>query len=196
MLKIGITGGIGSGKSTVCRIFEVLGVPVYSADQAAKRLMATDRKLIDGIAAAFGRASYTNGLLNRAYIARIVFNDPEQLELLNSIVHPAVFRDFAKWSRIQTAPYVAKEAALLFESGSWKLCDQTILVTAPASLKISRVMQRDGLSEEEVGRRMERQLSDEEKTRMADFVIANDERSLLTTQVLSLHRHFLSQVIV
>ncbi|MDB5109130.1 MAG: dephospho-CoA kinase, partial [Mucilaginibacter sp.] len=148
MLKVGITGNIGSGKTTVSKMFELLGIPVFYADDAAKSIMVTDELLVAGIKLAFGAAAYFNdGSLNRKHIAGIVFNDEQQLAKLNALVHPAVFRAFDNWAKqIENAPYVIKEAALLFESSSYKMCDKTILVTAPLETRIKRVMQRDSIT--------------------------------------------------
>ena len=196
MLKIGITGNIGGGKTTVSKVFEVLGIPVFYADNAAKNVMATDATLIGSIKTAFGNESYSgDGSLNRKYIASIVFNDEIQLAKLNSLVHPAVFMAFEEWTnQITDAPYVLKEAALLFESTSYKMCDYSVMVTAPLELRIKRVMQRDSLSRDEVLNRDSRQFSEEKKTAMADFVIKNDDTQLVIPQVLALHEKFLSLV--
>ncbi|NEU08072.1 dephospho-CoA kinase [Flavihumibacter sp. R14] len=193
-LKIGITGGIGSGKTTVCKVFELLGVPVFYADAAAKEVMHTDEELMRGIIGAFGALSFSNdGILNRKYLADIVFSDDKALEMLNALVHPAVFRSFDKWLlKHKQYPYVLKEAALLFESGSYKMCTHSILVKAPERLKIGRVMERDNITEAEVRARMVRQYSDEEKEALADYSILNDERLLLIPQVLKLHELFIS----
>ena len=194
LLKIGITGGIGSGKTTVCKLFELLGIPVFYADTAAKEVMHTDDELKGGIISAFGLESFSEaGILNRKYIADIVFHDEKALNALNALVHPAVFRAFDKWLLNQiNAPYVLKEAALLFESGSYKMCTHSILVKAPEDLKIRRVMQRDSITEKEVRLRMLRQFSDEEKEKLSNFTIINDENTLLIPQVLKLHEQFLS----
>ena len=193
-LKIGITGGIGSGKTTVCRIFELLGIPVFYADVAAKEVMHTDEELMNGIVDAFGVKAFSDeGILNRKYIADLVFNDKKALEMLNALVHPAVFRAFDTWLlKHKDQPYVLKEAALLFESGSYKMCTHSILVKAPEELKIKRVVQRDNITETEVRLRMARQFSDEEKEKMADYIILNDEKQLLIPQVLQLHESFIS----
>ncbi len=197
MLKIGITGNIGSGKTTVSKVFEVLGIPVFYADDAAKNVMTADEILIGEIKSAFGAASYFgDGALNRKHIANIVFNDAVQLAKLNSIVHPAVFRAFDSWvAGIKDVPYVMKEAALLFESDSYKMCDKTIMVTAPLELRIKRVMQRDGFSREEILSRESRQFPEEKKVSMADFVINNDDTQLVIPQVLALHQKFNSSVV-
>jgi dephospho-CoA kinase len=193
MLKIGITGNIGGGKTTVSKVFEVLGIPVFYADDAAKKVMTVDEILIGEIKSAFGADSYfEDGSLNRKYIANIVFNDEGQLAKLNGIVHPAVFRSFDSWvAGIKDAPYVMKEAALLFESSSYKMCYKTIMVTAPLELRIKRVMQRDGFSREEILSREVRQFTEEKKVALADFVIKNDDTQLVIPQVLGLHTQFL-----
>lgn len=194
MLKIGITGGIGSGKTTVCKIFEILDVPVFYADEAAKTVMVTDEILISGIRQQFGDSAYSaSGVLNRKYLADIVFNSKMELEKLNSLVHPAVFRAFDTWvNDHKNSPYVIKEAALLYESNSYKLCDYTILVKSPAQLRIQRVMERDSVSKSEVKLRMNKQYSDEKKEAMADFIITNNEKELVVPQVLKLHNKFLA----
>lgn len=192
MLKIGITGGIGSGKSTICQVFELLGIPVFYADAAAKALMATNEQLKQAITADFGKDSYLpDGNVNRAYLAGVVFDNPTALEKLNALVHPVVFKAFDDWVKAQHSPYVIKEAALLFESGSHQLCDKTILVTAPEALKIARIVKRDQTTEEEIRARMARQMPDEEKIPMADILIHNDEQSLLIPKILQLHQQFL-----
>lgn len=193
MLKIGITGGIGSGKTTVCKVFELLGVPVFYADDVAKSIMYTDPILKRGVLDAFGENSYTqSGDLNRSYISSIVFNDKHELEKLNSLVHPAVFRAFDTWVLSQSeASYVIKEAALLYESDAYKMCDQSILVISPIETRISRVKARDGISAEDIQLRMNRQFSDEEKMRFADHILMNDEKQLLIPQIIQLHQQFL-----
>ena len=187
MLKIGLTGGIGSGKTTVAQVFELLGVPVYYADAASRRLYHSDPELKQQIKANFGDDMYEGNQLNRAKMAAVVFNDPEKLELLNQLVHPPTIRDAEKWMKEQTAPYVIKEAALLFESGSAAGLDYIIGVQAPVHLRIKRVMDRDGVSREEVQRRMNRQIDDTIKMKLCDFVIRNNEQELVIPQVLALH---------
>ncbi|HEY9001439.1 MAG TPA: dephospho-CoA kinase [Mucilaginibacter sp.] len=196
MLKVGITGNIGSGKTTVSKIFEILGVPVFYADDAAKKVMVEDPILIDALTKEFGNESYFNdGSLNRKHIAGIVFNNEIELAKLNAIVHPAVFRAFDNWVAVQkNAPYVMKEAALLFESSSYQMCDKTIMITAPLELRVNRVMQRDKLTREEVESRNARQFSEEKKIQLADFVIRNDDTELVIPQVLELHKRFSSFV--
>jgi len=194
-LKVGITGGIGTGKSTIAKVFEVLGVPVFYADAAAKLAMNTDPELRSSLINSFGaQAFFEDGTLNRKFISAIVFNDDQQLRMLNSLVHPAVFRAFDVWAEAhKEAPYVLKEAALLFESGSYKTFDHTILVKSSQELRIQRVMRRDNVSAEQVKLRIKRQMPDEEKEKLADFVIINDEQQLIIPQVLKLHELFLKK---
>ena len=194
MYKVGITGGIGSGKTTVCKVFEVLGIPVFYADTEAKNIMIQDPLLIEGVKAAFGKESYfENGKLNNKHIANIVFNNEAELSKLNALVHPAVFRAFDNWETMidKEVPYTLKEAALLFESGSYKMCDTTILVIAPLEVKLSRVTQRDQVTAEQVKARMDKQLSDEEKSKLTNHFIMNNESRSIIEQVLTLHKQFL-----
>jgi len=198
MLRVGLTGGIGSGKSTVAKIFEVLGIPVYYADDAARSLMNTDEELKKSIISEFGNESYVNDQLNRAYIASLVFNDVKKLELLNSLTHPATIRDAERWmqqiaeSRGQTSRYVIKEAALIFESGSAENLDYVIGVYTPLPLRIKRIMDRDRVTRDEVMQRINRQIDEDIKMRLCDKVIVNDEQQLIITQVLQLHEQLLS----
>lgn len=194
MLKVGITGGIGSGKTTVCKVFETLGIPVFYADQVAKELMIKDPILIEGVKTTFGAESYfANGVLNNKHIASIVFENKIELDKLNALVHPAVFRAFDQWVATvpSNVPYILKEAALLFESGSYQLCDVNILVKAPLDLKIARVMKRDGVSEAQVLARMDKQFSDEKKEQMANYMIDNTAHQSVIMQVLALHQQLL-----
>jgi dephospho-CoA kinase len=193
MLKIGITGNIGSGKTTISRMFELLGIPVFYSDGEAKQVMTTDAQLIAGIKNHFGDEAYfLDGTLNRKHLSSIVFNNEAELQMLNSLVHPAVFRAFDAWVlKHSTAPYVLKEAAILFESGSYKDCDHTILVTAPTAMRINRIMQRDGITEAEAHSRNAKQMPEEEKQKLASFIIPNDNSKLIIPQVLALHQQFL-----
>jgi dephospho-CoA kinase len=192
MLKIGITGGIGTGKSTICEIFALLGIPVYNADKAAKRLMATNEGLKKQLIATFGTVAFTStGDLDTTYIANKVFNEDIALKQLNALVHPAVLADFDQWCSQQQAPYVLKEAALLIESGSYKQCDYTILVESPLEWRIQRLQNRDNSSEAQIRARIANQWPDEEKAKLANFLILNDEKHLLIPQILALHMQFL-----
>ena len=194
MLKVGITGGIGSGKTTVCKIFEVLGIPIYYADDKAKHLMVADETLVAQIKEEFGEESYSNGQLNREYLAEKVFNDKFALSKLNALVHPAVFKDVQKWMRnFESQPYVLEEAALLFETGSYKMLDRVISVYAPIEERITRLKARDNATYEQVIARMKFQYSDEEKRDKADYVIYNDGSHKLIPQVLAIHHILLKQ---
>lgn len=193
MLKIGITGNIGSGKTTVSKMFTVLGIPVFYADTEAKNLMTADPILIAAIKKTFGQAAYfADGSLDRKYIANIVFNDEQELAKLNALVHPAVFRAFDAWvAGIKNAPYVVKEAALLFESTSYKMCDFSLLVTAPLQLRIERVTKRDHITPADVQAREAKQFTEAKKRELANYIIENNETQLLIPQVLKLHDTFL-----
>jgi dephospho-CoA kinase len=193
MLRIGITGGIGSGKSTVAGIFSVLGIPVYNSDDASKRLMAEDENLKRNILESFGESSYVNGMLNRKYLAAQVFEDSKKLALLNSLVHPATINDARKWMEEQKSVYVIKEAALIFESGSNEFLDFVIGVQSPRELRIERALKRDNVTREEIEARMKLQMDEDEKMKKCNFIIVNDEQQMLIPQVLSLHEKFLKE---
>lgn len=193
MLKIGLTGGIGSGKSTVAGIFQVLGIPVFDADASARQLMESDVQLQKEVEALFGASAYHAGKLNRKLIADIVFQDPFQLEKLNMIVHPATIRAAEEWAVRQNAPYIIKEAALFFEAGSAEGMDYIIGVFAPQHIRINRVMKRDAVTRDEVLSRMKRQIQEEIKMRLCDFVLLNDDQHLVIPQVLQLHEQFLKE---
>ena len=186
-LKIGLTGGIGSGKSTVAEIFKVLGIPVFDADSVAKKILNEDENLKHQIINLFGNEAYQNGLLNKKHIADIVFKDAFKLEQLNALVHPATLAAADVWMQSQTSAYAVKEAALLFEAGTAAHLDFIIGVKAPKSLRIHRVMERDHVSRKEVLTRMSRQIEDDIKMRLCDFVVMNDDQQLLIPQVISLH---------
>ncbi len=191
MIKVGITGGIGSGKSTVAKVFEVLGIPVYYADDAAKKLMNTDAVLKQKLKDQFGESIYIDGQLNKKLLAHIVFNAPEKLDMLNNLIHPAIISDAENWMQQQVTPYTLKEAALIFESGAREHLDYVIGVTAPAPLRIQRTMQRDGIPREDVIARMNQQMDDSVKMKLCDFVLKNDEQEMLLPQILALHKKLL-----
>ncbi len=191
MLKIGITGGIGSGKTTVAKVFEVLGIPVYYADEAAKEIMHKNEPLKQQLIFHFGKDTYVDGKLNRKHLSSIVFADKEKLELLNSLVHPVTIADAEQWFKQQQSPYVLKEAALLFESGAAEGLDYVIGVTAPSAIRIKRVMDRDAVTADEVKKRMLNQIEETIKIRLCDFIIYNDEQQMILPQVLKLHEELL-----
>jgi dephospho-CoA kinase len=191
MLKIGLTGGIGSGKTTVAQIFEVLAIPVYYADKEAKELMNWDPELKKQIISSFGSEVYKDGVLDRSFLGGMVFADAKKLSLLNSFVHPVTFRHASTWMQNQKTPYAVKEAALIFEAGLESFFDYIIGVTAPESLRLERVMNRDGSSKESVLQRMVQQMDEKEKMSRCDFLIINDEKQALLPQVLEIHKTLL-----
>lgn len=196
MLTIGITGGIGSGKTTVCSIFELLGIPVYYADDASRKLLVTDPAIKEKVVAAFGSGILDEDKqISRKKTAALVFGHAENLAKLNAIMHPAVALDFEKWVKAHaTYVYIIKEAAILFESGTYQQMDRIITVTAPEKLRVLRVVKRDHVKEEEVRSRMQAQWSDEEKTKRSTYVVVNDEEHLVIPQVLELHKKILSEL--
>lgn len=196
MLRIGLTGGIGSGKSTVCNLFKCLEVPVFNADEAGRHLLAEDKNVINRIQNIFGKEIMEGGKPDRKKIAEIVFNDAEKLAQLNSIIHPLVRKNFNEWTALQTFSYVIDEAAILFETGIYKELDFTILVTAPEQLRISRVMLRDNMDEASIKKRMKNQWSDDKKVKIADFIIINDDLHSLLPQVMQTNRAILSKAAV
>jgi len=192
---IGLTGGIGSGKSVVAKVFATLGIPVFNADDEAKRIMQTSPEIKTALIQQFGEKVYENGILQKAYLSSIVFSDAHQLALLNSIVHPITIHAAWDWAKLQTAPYVIKEAALLFESNAVEGLDFVIGVTAPMSLRIQRIMQRDACTKQEAEKRIHHQISDTIKMKLCDKIIVNDEIQLLTPQVVAIHEFILASVI-
>ncbi|HTA27526.1 MAG TPA: dephospho-CoA kinase [Bacteroidia bacterium] len=193
MGKVGVTGGIGSGKSTVCRLFKCLEIPVFNADEAGRRLLAEDADVIKQVKHIFGETVIINGKPDRKKIGGIVFNNPEKLAQLNAVIHPAVRKSYIDWSSEQKSAYAIYEAAILFETGIYKQLDYTILVVAPEALRVKRVMQRDGIDEATVKARISNQWSDEEKKKLADFVLINDDSIPLLPQVMEIHNKLISQ---
>ena len=186
-ITIGITGGIGSGKSTVCQIFKLLGVPVFEADTVAKELVNSNSEIKTGLVNLYGEDIYTqNGLIDRKKLADIIFNDDIQLAKVNTLVHPVVREEFKKWVKLQETTYIIHEAAILFESGFYKMMDFTILVSAPEPQRIERVVKRDGTSENLVKERMAKQWTDEQKRKLASFEIKNDNRNLIIPQIIKI----------
>ncbi len=189
MIKVGITGGIGSGKTTVCKLFEKMDIPVYYADIEAKRLMNSDKELKQKIKELLGKEAYhRNGRLNRKYVASIVFNDKEKLDQLNALVHPAVGRDGKRWFAQQRSKYAIKEAALLVENASYKQLDFLIVVAAPVEMRIKRVVKRDKSDYNDVKLRIANQLPEIQKKKVADFIIDNSGDVSLISQVWKIHR--------
>ena len=194
MKVLGLTGGIGSGKSTVASFFRDLGVPVYDSDREAKLLMTQNEAIRKEVIQLFGKEAYKDGALNRSYISAQVFTDPDLLDSLNSIVHPRVRDHFREWVSAQEAPYVLQEAAILFENGAHKKLDAMILVWAPRESRIQRVMERDGVGREAVLARMQNQWSDTETTALADYIIENIDRSETAQQVARIHSELLENM--
>lgn len=194
MKKVGITGGIGSGKSTVCIVFESLGIPIYQADLRAKFLMQNDPILIEALISTFGNDSYlSDGQLNRDFLAHTVFRDQKELEKINALVHPVVDKDFDRWVKQQNSKYVLKEAALLIESGSYKKLDYLINVYAPVTVRVSRVQKRNPKQPlKEIHRIIEQQTSEEVRNHLSDITIHNDGSSLIIPQVLGIHQRLMS----
>ena len=190
MLKIGITGGIGSGKSVVCRIFSILGIPVFEADKEAKNLINNNQVIRNKFIHLFGSEIYTpEGPLDRKKLAEILFKDQHLLNEVNGIVHPEVRRSFVEWAdRYQNAPYIIHEAAILIETGFYKMMDRTILVVAPEPVRVKRVVERDHLTEKEVAERISRQWDDSEKMKYADYIITNDDKKLIIPQVIEIDK--------
>jgi len=195
MLIIGLTGGIGSGKSTVAKVFAQLGIPILNADLLAKSIMNTDETIRNEITNAFGENAYENNQLNRAYIANIVFKDPFQLAVLNAIVHPVTIRESKLWAAKQSTPFVIKEAALFFESGSAEGLDGIIGVSAPNALRIKRVMDRDGISREAVIQRMDQQIDQTLKMKLCDWVINNNDQELLIPQIMQINEVIMQHIL-
>lgn len=192
MKKVGLTGGIGSGKTTVAKMFASLGVPIYNSDQEAKNLMTVDPELRKSMIDLFGPEAYQGESLNREFIAARVFHNRDLLQQLNAVVHPAVRNHFREWMKEQEAHYVIQEAAILFENGSYKDYDFMILVTAPTELRISRIQERDGTTVEQIRARMEHQWEESKKIPLAHFVIKNHDLETTRTQVEMVHEKILA----
>jgi len=192
MKKIGITGGIGSGKTYVASVFKSLGIPIFNADIQAKKIMTSSRKLIKLLKEEFGNDIYKDSDLNKEKLASIVFSNSDKLQKLNSLVHPIVKEEFNNWCKKQTSPYVIKEAAILFESNSHIGLDAVICVSAPLDLRMRRLLNRDDYSKKEIKKRIENQISQEEKEKLSDYIIVNDEKDLLLPKIIKFHKELLS----
>jgi dephospho-CoA kinase len=190
--RLGITGGIGSGKTSVCKVFEVLGIGVFSADREAQKIMENDKVIISGIKAITGKNLYTDGSLNRKELASIIFKDKNILLKVNSLIHPAVFENFKKWTLLQSSPYVIMEAAILFESGGSEFVDRIATVVAPVEQRITRVIQRNKLSQEQVMDRIRNQMDDQERIKRSDFIIQNAENDMIIPSILKIHNEIIT----
>ncbi len=194
MLKVGVTGGIGSGKSIVCQVFSTLGIAVFKADDTARYLLEHDTAVVEQVKDLLGVAVYSNGKPDRAAIAAIVFQHPEKLQQLNAIIHPATIAYGLQWMEQQKAPYTIKEAAIFFESGSYTSMDVMIGVYAPQELRIARAMQRTGTTLADVQSRIAQQMDEDEKMKRCDYVITNDDRTAVIPQVLAIHEQLLDSI--
>jgi dephospho-CoA kinase len=193
MLKIGITGGIGSGKSTVCKVFEQLNIPVFNADWEAKNLLSST-KVKEFYRIEFGSRVFSGTEIDKVKLSQLIFSDHEALNKVNGFIHPLVFQAFEKWCAVNgNAPYVIKEAALLFESKANNNLDYTILITAPTEKRIERVMHRDHVTRENVIMRINNQMQDSEKVNLANFVIDNDGNALIIPQILAIHNKLINR---
>jgi dephospho-CoA kinase len=189
MFKVGVTGGIGSGKTLICSVFSSLGIPVFNADNEAKIIINTDNDVILKIIELFGDDIYTNNSIDRKKLAAIIFNNKVALNSINSIIHPKVRDAFNEWClQFSNMPYVIQEAAILFESDVYKELDYNITVSASETIRIMRVMQRDSVSEEKIKERIKNQISDQERLKLADFVIDNDNNKMILPQILEIHK--------
>ncbi len=193
-MKLGITGGIGSGKTSVCRVFNVLGIPVFSADPEAREIMDNDINIKNEINTIVGKDIYPEGRLDRMELASLIFNNKKLLEKVNSLVHPVVFDNFIRWTEKQTAPYVIMEAAILLESGGYKLVDRVATIVAPVEERISRVTQRNMLNRDQVMERIKNQMTDEERIRMSDYVIYNSENDMIIPAILDINKDLLTHL--
>jgi dephospho-CoA kinase len=191
-MRLGVTGGIGSGKTSVCRVFNVLGVPVFSADSEARIIMEADQRVISAIKSIGGRNIYSDGVLNREELAKLMFNNQEILKQVNRAVHPVVLEQFVKWEKLQIAPYVIMEAAILFESGAANLVDRILTVVAPIEERIDRVVKRNTLTREQVMERIKNQMEDEEKIKKSHYVIDNSENMMIIPAILKIHEEIIN----
>lgn len=190
-LKLGVTGGIGSGKTTVCRVFAVLGIPVFSADAEAKRIQDSDSELQKEINSLAGKDLFTSGRLDRSELARLIFNDKDLLEKVNSVVHPAVFKYFRKWAARQDSPYSVMEAAILFESGASRMMDRIVTVVTPIEERIERIINGNKFTREQIIGRINNQIDDESRITKSDYVIFNSENDMIIPAVLGIHDEML-----
>jgi dephospho-CoA kinase len=190
-LRLGVTGGIGSGKSTVCRVFSVLGIPVFSADIEAKRIQDNDPEIKDKINSIAGKDLYSSGRLDRTELARLIFNNKDFLWEVNSIIHPAVFNYFRRWVDMQDAPYSIMEAAILFESGAYRMMDRIVTVVTPLQERIDRLLKGNKLNREQITDRIRNQIDDESRIKKSDYVIYNSENDMIIPSILEIHQGML-----
>jgi dephospho-CoA kinase len=190
-LKLGVTGGVGSGKTTVCKVFGVLGISVFSADDEAKRILDSDRDIQIKINSLAGKDLYSSGKLDRPELAKLIFNNKELLEKVNSLIHPEVFRSFGDWVNKQYSPYSIMEAAILFESGAFRLMDRIVTVVTPLEERIQRLINGNRLSKEQIMERIKNQIDDESRIKQSDFVISNSENDMIIPAIIRIHEEML-----
>jgi dephospho-CoA kinase len=193
-LRLGVTGGIGSGKTSVCKVFTVLGIPVFSADRIAREIMDNDEDIIRKINSIVGKNLYSSGFLDRMALASLIFNNHNLLEQVNALIHPVVFDRFTEWNNSQTSPYVIMEAAILFESGAAKLVDKIATIVAPEEERLARVTLRSKLSRQQVLERMKNQMDDEAKIKLSDYVIYNSENDMIIPEILKIHEDIIQNL--
>lgn len=193
-IKLGVTGGIGSGKSTVCKVFNVLGVAVFSADEEARKIMDSEPDVIEKVNRIAGKDMYDQGTLNRQELAAIIFNNKDLLNQINHLIHPAVLKSFLKWASGQVSDYVILESALLYESGSWKHLDKVATVSAPLDERIMRVMKRNGFTRKQVLERIRNQGDDEENIKKSDYIIHNSDCDMIIPVIINIHKELMSLV--
>jgi len=193
-MKIGLTGGIGSGKTTVCRVFSTLGIAVFDSDKEAQIIISSDASVADSLNSITGVNLFSSGILDRKLLANIIFNDGEMLRRVNELIHPLVFGRFEEWTAKQKSPYVILETAILFESGAWKIVDKTVAVAAPVEERIRRASSRSNLPESEIRERIKNQIDDKERIARSDFVIYNGEQDLIIPAILQIHNKLINQI--
>ena len=193
-IKLGVTGGIGSGKSTVCKVFNVLGVAVFSADEEARKIMDSEPDVIEKVNRIAGKDMYDQGTLNRQELAAIIFNNKDLLNQINHLIHPAVLKSFLKWASDQVSDYVILESALLYESGSWKHLDKVATVSAPLDERIMRVMKRNGFTRKQVLERIRNQGDDKENIKKSDYIIHNSDCDMIIPVIINIHKELMSLV--
>jgi dephospho-CoA kinase len=191
-LRLGVTGGIGSGKTTVCRVFRVIGIPVFSADDEARLIQDTDNEVIQKINELAGRDLYTSGMLDRPGLARIIFNNRDILEKVNTLIHPRVFENYRKWESEQDAPYTVMEAAILFESGAYRLVDKILTIVTPMEERIERLVKGNKMTREQVLERINNQIDDESRIRQSDYLVFNSENDMIIPAILGVHNEMLN----
>jgi len=192
MITIGLTGGIGSGKTLISNIFKIFGISVFNADDIAKFIINNNEKVINTLKKKYGFDIYSNNIINKKKLSKIIFHNKNELDYINKLIHPLVFDNFNEWKNKQKSPYVIMEAAILFESNANKLCNKTITVFSPKQTRINRIKERDKISEDEIKKRMKHQLDENEKIKLADYIIYNDNKQAILPQIINIHNSILN----